>query len=90
MGAQTPIWSAVGSTPMRKLEPPIRAMVIIRTHLRPSLSPRVPKNSPPIGRARKPMARVPRLATVPAASPRPGKKIFPKISAEASEYSAKS
>ena len=46
--------------------PPISAMVIIRIHLRPSRSPRVPKKMPPIGRARKPMARVARLATVPA------------------------
>ena len=90
MGAQMPIWSAVGSTPISVLAPPISAIVIIRTHLRPSRSPRAPKNRPPSGRARKPMARVARLATVPAASPRPGKKILPKISADASEYSAKS
>ena len=80
----------MGSTPISVLAPPISAMVIISTHLRPSLSPMVPKNIPPSGRARKPIARVPRLATVPAASPSPGKKILPKISADASEYSAKS
>ena len=90
IGAQIPTCAPVGSTPIRVLAPPIRAMVIIRIHLRPSLSPRAPKNRPPIGRAKKPMASVAKLATVAAESPSAGKKILPKISADASEYSAKS
>ena len=74
MGAKTPTWSAVGSTPIRVLDPPIRAMVIISTHLRPNRSPRVPKKRPPSGRARKPIARVARLATVPADAPSAGEE----------------
>ena len=37
-------------------EPPISAIVMIRISLRPSLSPRLPKTRPPIGRAAKPTA----------------------------------
>ena len=56
IGAQTPMVAAVGSRPTNVEDRPMIAMVMVSTHLRPSLSPMMPKNSPPIGRARKPTA----------------------------------
>lgn len=38
------------------LAPPMRAIVAMRTALRPMRSPRAPKKMPPIGRAAKPTA----------------------------------
>ncbi len=51
-----PTESYVGSMPISIDEPPIRAMVMIRTTLRPILSPMAPNTRPPIGRAAKPTA----------------------------------
>lgn len=50
-GAQTPIASYVGSSPMRKLPQPIRVIVSSIIDLRPSRSPKWPKTMPPSGRA---------------------------------------
>ena len=71
-------------------EPPISRIVTTSTHLRPSLSPMVPKNSPPSGRARKPTPKVAKLAIRAVAGSRLEKNSFEKISAEARPYSAKS
>ncbi len=51
-GAQTPIASYVGSSPMRKLPQPIRTMVSSIIDLRPIRSPKCPNTMPPSGRAR--------------------------------------
>ena len=63
------------------LEPPMRAMVTMRMILRPSVSPRRPKTSPPIGRAANPTAYVANAAMVPPAAPSGSKNSLPKISA---------
>ncbi|ARX88060.1 hypothetical protein SMD44_07547 [Streptomyces alboflavus] len=56
MGAPTPIASYVGSRPIAKVAPPIRSRLSTSSFLRPTLSPKCPKTTPPRGRARKPMA----------------------------------
>ena len=61
IGAQTPIVAAVGNRPTNVDDRPMIAMVMVRIHLRPSLSPMVPKNRPPRGRARNPTAYVAKL-----------------------------
>ena len=84
MGAQMPMVSKVGSAPTRVEEPPISKIVTTRTHLRPSLSPIVPKNRPPSGRATNPTPNVAKLATRAVPSSRLLKNNFEKIRAEAS------
>ena len=84
MGAQMPMVWKVGSAPTRVEEPPISKIVTTSTHLRPSLSPMVPKNRPPSGRATNPTPKVAKLATRAVPGSRLLKNSFEKISAEAS------
>ncbi len=62
---------------------PITVSVTSSVDLRPCVSPRLPKNSPPSGRARNPTANVPnaaRVATKPVLS---GKKTLGNTTAAA-------
>ena len=63
-------------------DPPISRIVTTSTHLRPSLSPMVPKNNPPSGRARNPTPKVAKLAISAVAGSRLEKNSFEKISAD--------
>ena len=57
--------------------------VTTSTLLRPSLSPKWPKTTPPSGRATNPTAYVANASSVPTSGSKPGKKILLKTSAAA-------
>ena len=80
IGAQTPIWSYVGSRPIRAVPAPMMTSVQISIVLRPIRSPKWPKISPPTGRARKPTAKVPNAANCAAGPSRPLKNSLSKTS----------
>jgi len=78
MGAQTPIRSYVGSSPIAAVPPPISSSVTIRIDLRPILSPKWPKTIPPRGRATNPTENVAKTAIVPVRGSSLGKKSLSK------------
>jgi hypothetical protein len=58
---------------MRKVAPPTRSSVVMRTFFRPIRSPKWPKNRPPSGRAMNPTPNVANATSVPTAGSRSGK-----------------
>ena len=70
-GAQTPIWSYVGSRPIAAVPTPMISSVRISIFFRPIRSPKCPKISPPTGRARNPTAKVAKAANCAAGPSRP-------------------
>jgi len=82
-GANAPIVAYPGSRPMRIVLSPITVRVTSSVDLRPWMSPRWPKNSPPSGRARNPTANVPNAARVATNPSAPGKKTFGNTTAAA-------
>ena len=62
---------------------PITVSASTSIGLRPRRSPRCPAITPPMGRARKPTAKVAKEASTPAASLPEGKKAGPSTSAAA-------
>ena len=83
IGAATPIWSYVGSSPIRNVARPIPNRVRKSTVLRPIVSPRCPSTKEPTGRATYATPKVAREAIVAAAALPAGKKIAGKTSAAA-------
>jgi hypothetical protein len=68
---------------MSVLPTPIRVMLRMSIFLRPIRSPKWPNTMPPSGRAKYPVASVPKLATVPTSGSRFEKKILLNTIAEA-------
>ena len=66
IGAQMPIRSYDGSSPISAVPRPMISRVSSSICLRPIRSPKWPKISPPTGRARKPTAKVPNAANCAA------------------------
>ena len=83
IGARIPMWSYVGSRPMRVVLTPMTMSVVMRMALRPSRSPKCPNTAPPNGRTAKPTAYVAKAAKVPATGLAPGKNNGPNTSAAA-------
>src|SRR5215216_2415890 len=75
---------------MRNVASPIVRIVMISMGLRPSLSPKWPKSTPPTGRATKPTAAVLNEANTPATADDSGKNTAGKTSAAAVRYMKKS
>ncbi len=75
--------SYVGSRPMPVVATPIRVSARTSIGLRPFLSPSWPATMPPIGRARKPTAKVAKAARTPAVELPAGKYRSPRTSAAA-------
>jgi hypothetical protein len=75
--------SKVGSSPIRAVAIPIMRSESTSMALRPILSPKWPKTSPPMGRATKPTAYVEAEASLPAVSLNSGKKSAGNMSAAA-------
>lgn len=80
-GAQRPMASWEGMTPMAKVPTAIRIMVSARTFLRPILSPIGPKTMPPRGRTRKATAKVANEERSWVVSFPDGKKTWPRVTA---------
>jgi hypothetical protein len=76
IGASTPIRSSLGMQPIAKVPTAISTIVVASTVLRPMRSASGPKNIPPNGRTRNATANSPKVATVPAVSPRSAKNTF--------------
>jgi hypothetical protein len=64
-GAQTPIWAAVGKSPINAVATPMISIVNARLRLRPTRSPIWPNTSPPMGRMTNPTAKVANASSVP-------------------------
>ncbi len=62
---------------------PIMTSAVTSALLRPDLSPKWPKITPPSGRARNPTAYVVNASSVPVSASNWGKNNFPKTSAAA-------
>ncbi len=60
MAAYTPMDAYVGSRPMQMVDTPMVSRAVTRVVLRPTRSPKCPKNADPIGRARNASANVAR------------------------------
>ena len=67
-GAQYPICAKVGRQPIRKVAAPTSRMENCNSFLRPYLSPKWPKTTPPRGRAAKPTAYVTNAARMASRS----------------------
>ena len=78
-----PIVAAPGTRPTVRVDRPMISRVAIRVDLRPSRSPKCPKNAAPIGRDRNAAAKVAIDATVAMVVPRCGKKTLGNTSAAA-------
>jgi hypothetical protein len=78
-----PMLSKVGSTPIKAVAIPMISSDVTSIALRPILSPKWPKTSPPKGLAAKPTAYVEAEASLPAVSLNSGKKSAGKMSAAA-------
>ncbi len=73
-GAHTPIWAAVGNTPINAVAMPMMSMVSARLRLRPIRSPMWPNTNPPTGRMTNPTANVANASSVPTSELSLGKK----------------
>lgn len=73
-----PTCAVVGRSPISVVAMPIMSMEVMRTPLRPSLSPKWPNTTPPMGRARYPTARVENEAKMATAGSRLAKKTLLK------------
>ncbi len=62
-GANTPIWSYVGSSPIMRVETPIRMTAAASVVLRPILSPKDPNTMAPRGRMKKATAKTANVAS---------------------------
>ncbi|MDQ0948252.1 hypothetical protein QFZ24_002175 [Streptomyces phaeochromogenes] len=82
-GASVPTWSRVGRQPMRNVESPIRISVKTMIFLRPTLSPKCPRNSAPTGLAAYATPNVASDSRVAVAGSDSSKKTSGKISAAA-------
>src|SRR5688572_13634742 len=80
----------VGKRPTRVVAVPMVKSAMTRVGLRPSLSPKWPKSTPPTGRATKPTAAVLNEASTPATADDSGKNTAGKTSAAAVRYMKKS
>ena len=80
---QGPRTRGSGTRPIRNDAEPMMSMVSTSIFLRPSLSPKWPKMTPPNGRARYPAAKVPKEKITEVNSSRPEKKTVGKTSAAA-------
>ena len=82
-GAAMPIAAVLGIRPTANVETPMMSRVTIKVRLRPTRSPRWPKNTAPTGRDRKALAKLPSEATVAIVVPRCGKNTVGNTSAAA-------
>jgi electron transfer flavoprotein alpha/beta subunit len=82
-GASTPTFEKSGSRPTQTVAMPIIISVVISAFLRPIRSPRWPNTRPPIGRAKKPTAKVANDAMVLTNGSCDGKYSEPNTSAAA-------
>ncbi len=81
IGAHRPMLAYEGIRPMHRVPAAIMIMVRARTFLRPTRSPRGPKNAPPMGRTRKATAKVAKEDSRLAVSLPPGKNTLPMVTA---------
>jgi hypothetical protein len=76
---QTPIWSYVGTSPMRTVLTPINSNVATNVALRPKRSPKWPKITAPTGRMANPTKNVDSASSVAEYALACGKKSLPKM-----------
>ena len=72
-GAATPMVAAPGTRPTATVDRPMMSSVVVRVALRPSRSPKWPKNAAPAGRDRKAAAKVAIDATAAIVGPGAGR-----------------
>src|ERR1700691_6404766 len=81
IGAAIPMREYPGSNPTVRVASPIRNMDIRKVYLRPTKSPRRPKNAAPTGRTTNPTANAIRANMNPVASSMPEKNCFEIVAA---------